>query len=201
MNRPHRHIVIAYHLIWTAYGWWLPNDLRGSTSHQIACDAIAELGELHHGRRKVQPAGWVIRDFYQRATEVLKHALMTFRPDEIQRIARAFGSLADGRPFTCHACAVMADHVHVLMRKHKRTAERMIADLQDASRVELQEQPDWQDHPIWGGPGWKVFLYSPDEVRRTIRYIANNPVKMGLPRQEWDFVAEYDGWPLHKRNR
>ena len=23
-------IVIAHHLIWTAYGWWLPNDPRGS---------------------------------------------------------------------------------------------------------------------------------------------------------------------------
>ena len=26
-------IVIAYHLIWTVYGWWLPNDLRGSRHH------------------------------------------------------------------------------------------------------------------------------------------------------------------------
>ena len=40
-------IVIAYHLIWTAYGWWLPNDPRGSMSRCIASDVIAELGELH----------------------------------------------------------------------------------------------------------------------------------------------------------
>jgi hypothetical protein len=24
-------MVVAYHLIWTAYGWWLPNDPRGSS--------------------------------------------------------------------------------------------------------------------------------------------------------------------------
>jgi hypothetical protein len=50
-----RPIVIAYHLIWTGYGWWLPNDPRGSMSHRIASDVIAELGELHYGRKKVQP--------------------------------------------------------------------------------------------------------------------------------------------------
>ena len=33
MNNP---LVIAYHLIWTAYGWWLPNDPRGSGSVTIA---------------------------------------------------------------------------------------------------------------------------------------------------------------------
>lgn len=50
-------IVIAHHLVWTAYGWWLPNDPRGSTSHWIASEVIAELGELHHGRKKIQPDG------------------------------------------------------------------------------------------------------------------------------------------------
>ena len=48
-------MVIAYHLIWTAYGWWLPNDPRGSMSELIASDIIAELGELHYGRKRVQP--------------------------------------------------------------------------------------------------------------------------------------------------
>lgn len=42
-------IVIAYHLIWTGYGWWFPNDLRGSTSHFIASDALAQINELHFG--------------------------------------------------------------------------------------------------------------------------------------------------------
>jgi len=26
-------MIIAHHLIWTAYGFWLPNDPRGSSSH------------------------------------------------------------------------------------------------------------------------------------------------------------------------
>ncbi len=43
-QRMQRPIVIAHHLIWTAYGWWLPNDPRGSTSHTIASDVLAEPG-------------------------------------------------------------------------------------------------------------------------------------------------------------
>jgi hypothetical protein len=43
----------------------------------------------------------------------------------------------------------------------------------------------------------KVFLDHPDDIRRTIRYVEQNPIKDGLPAQVWPFVKEYDGWPLH----
>jgi len=50
-------VVIAHHLVWTAYGSWLENDPCGSGSHDIGSEAIAELGDLHHGQKKLQPAG------------------------------------------------------------------------------------------------------------------------------------------------
>jgi len=53
MQKP---LVIAYHLIWTVYGWWLPNDPRGSGSSIVRNPAIGPLGELHHGRKVNQPA-------------------------------------------------------------------------------------------------------------------------------------------------
>ncbi len=37
MSRP---LVIAYHLVWTGYVWWLPNDPRGSTSRGIANERL-----------------------------------------------------------------------------------------------------------------------------------------------------------------
>ncbi len=45
-------IVIAYHLVWTAYGTWLPNDPRGSGSAGVVSPDLAKLGELHFGARK-----------------------------------------------------------------------------------------------------------------------------------------------------
>ena len=191
-------LVIAHHLIWTAYGWWLPNDPRGSTSRTIASDVIAQLGELHYGRRAVQPPSAAIREFYQRAEGVLKFPLIEFGQDEFAAIARGLGDAIGSHRYTCYACAILPDHVHVLIRKHKHPGEDMIENLQCASRFRLREcglLPG--DHPVWAGPGWKVFLDHPSAVRRTIRYISGNPDKHRLPRQHWPFVSEYDDWPLH----
>ncbi|MBL8828488.1 MAG: hypothetical protein JNM18_16010, partial [Planctomycetaceae bacterium] len=58
-------MIAGYHLIWTAYGWWLPNDPRGSTSTTIRNDSLKELGPLHFDRRQTQPSGNIIREFYQ----------------------------------------------------------------------------------------------------------------------------------------
>jgi REP element-mobilizing transposase RayT len=194
-----RPLVIGYHLVWTAYGWWLPNDPRGSTSKELCCDILAQLGELHYGRKKIQPAGYVIREFYQQAADLLQFPLLTFDETARDEIAAAFGTVIGDLRYTCWACAVMPDHVHLLIRKHKHQAEEMIACLKDASRERLRRvnlrQPD---HPVWGmGHGWKVFLDHPDDIRRTIVYIEKNPLPLRLPRQSWPFVKEYDGWPLH----
>jgi REP element-mobilizing transposase RayT len=191
-------LVIAYHLIWTIYGSWLPNDPRGSGSNSIASHAIAGLGELHHGRKKIQPAGWVIEQFYQRAREVLRFPVLPFDRHEIEIVAKAVSDAITELTYTCYACAIMPDHVHILIRKHKDPAEAMVANLQSSTRAAIVNSGGREPtHPVWTEGAWKVFLDHPDDVRRTIRYIENNPVKEGLPVQRWSFVKPYDGWPLH----
>ena len=194
-------MVLAHHLIWVAYGWWLPNDPRGSTSHHIASDILADLGTLHFGRRKVQPASRDIRAFYEAAREVLQFPLLTFQAPEIEAIARAFAEVIRVERYTCYACAIMPDHVHLVIRKHKHFAEQMIANLQKASREAILDAGlRYPNHPVWGGPGWKVFLDSPADIWRTIPYVEQNPVKARLPRQHYPFVIPYDNWPLHGKN-
>jgi REP element-mobilizing transposase RayT len=193
-------IVIAYHLIWTAYGWWLPNDPRGSTSRTIAGDRIAALGGLHDGRKPIQPASGDIRAFYQGAAGALRHPLLEIRDEAVALVADAFGEAITRRRYTCYACAIMPDHAHILLRKHRDRAEEMIESLQNVSRWKLIEaglRPS--DHPVWTGlGGWSVFLDHPDDVERTIPYIEANPIKIGLPAQRWPFVVAYDRWPLHE---
>ncbi len=193
-----RPIVIAYHLIWTAYGWWLPNDPRGSMSRDIGSDVLADLGELHYGRKRVQPASREIREFYERAGSKLQHPLRTFDRVCVDTIAQAFADTIRAQRYTCYAAVIMPDHVHLLIRKHKHVAEEMIQNFQDQSRLRLRAAGRFlSDHPIWGGPGWKVFLDHPEDIRRTIGYVRQNPVKMRGEEQQWGFVSEYDGWPLH----
>jgi REP element-mobilizing transposase RayT len=192
-------LVIAYHLIWTAYGWWLPNDPRGSGSKEVRNDVLAELGQLHYGRKRVQPTGREVRRFYEQAALVLKHPLLPFDAAAREEIGRAFGQVIEAQRYTCYACAILPDHVHVLIRKHKHQAEEMMEALKEASRAQLcATNCRSADHPTWsGGGGWKVFLDHPDEVRRTVGYIERNPLPLGLPQQSWPFVTTYDGWPLH----
>src|SRR5262249_23029489 len=186
------------HLIWTAYGSWLPNDPRGSGSRTIRKDVLAEPGELHYGRKKVQPAGAEVRRFYEQASPLLRHALLTFGKEERLQIGQAFAEVSAAERYTCYACATMPDHVHVLVRKHQHSAETMIDTIKEGSRARLIERSFRPvEHPTWSeGGGWKVFLEHPDEVRRTIRYIEKNPLPLGEGPQSWPFVKEYDGWPL-----
>src|SRR5437016_1419391 len=194
-----RPLVIAHHLIWTAYGWWLPNDPRGSGSKELRNDILAELGELHFGRKRVQPAGREVHSFYNRAAELLHYPLLTFDEAARVEIAAAFGAVIEVQRYTCYACAIMPDHVHILIRKHKHQAEEMMETLKEASRIRLCATGHRTAiHPTWtDGIGWKVFLEHPDEIRRTIPYIERNPLPLGLPQQHWPFVTVYDGWPLH----
>jgi len=191
-------MVIAHHLMWTAYGWWLPNDPRGSTSKAIASDLIAELGKLHGGRKRVQPASSDIRAFYGRAQDVLRSPLLAFKPTEFAVLAAAFSATVQKHRYACYAAVFMPDHTHLVIRKHKHQAEEMIERFQEESREELVQvglRP--LGHPVWALGGWKVFLDHPDGIRRTIKYVEDNPIKWRLPRQAWSFVTPYNGWPLH----
>ena len=158
-------LIIAYHLIWTAYGWWLPNDPRGSTSKLVRRDLLKELGELHFGRKRIQPASWEVREFYEGAAVSLAQPLLEFTAIEIQAIAEAFADVIRDWPYTCYACAIMPDHVHILIRKHKHLAEEMILNFQRASHLRLQELKlrDENQRTWASGGGWKVFLDHPDD--------------------------------------
>ena len=103
-------MVAGFHLIWTAYGWWLPNDPRGSSSHEIRVERIAELGDAHYGRKVVQPSGSEIKKFYEQAREVLRHPLLTFESEDVNLIAASFArsSIGDGIPaMLVPSCRIM----------------------------------------------------------------------------------------------
>jgi REP element-mobilizing transposase RayT len=157
-----------------------PNDLRGSTSKTIRSDALRQLGELHLGRKKVQPASRDIKIFYDQARLLLKHPLLELSPECMAIVADAFGEAIRQFRYTCYACAILPDHIHLILRKHRDSAEEMIQHLQDYGRLRLSASGLFPtDHPIWVRGGWKVFLDHPDEIRRTIGYIDDNPLPYG----------------------
>ena len=188
-------MVMGYHLIWTAYGWWLPNDPRGSMSQDIRVERIAELGEAHYGRKAVQPSRAELREFFTAAHDVLKHEPKTFTNDDIRFVGECLGELVREREYTCYACAVMPDHIHMLIRRHRDNSETMLEIFQKSTRENLiASERRGPTHPVWGGSGWKVFLSSRERMEQVVEYIWKNPIKQKMPPQEWAFVTPYDGW-------
>ena len=117
-------------------------------------------------------------------------------------IAAAFCDAIAQHSYTCYACAILPDHVHVVIRKHRHRAEEMTESLQHDSRLRLSDSGAIPtNHPVWTRGGWKRFIDSPDAVRTVIRYVENNPPKAGVPRRSWDFVTPYDGWTFDKGMR
>ncbi|HEV2973161.1 MAG TPA: hypothetical protein VGY55_24555 [Pirellulales bacterium] len=161
---------------------------------------LAELGELHFGRKKVQPPRHVVREFYDRAEPLLLFPMIRFDAALIDEIACGFAEAIAQQYYTCYAGAIMPDHVHLVIRKHRHRGEDMIGNLQSASRLRLSTHGALpNDHPVWTLGGCKRFLGTPDHVRTAIRYVENNPIKIGMPAQNWPFVMPYDNWPFHKR--
>ena len=187
---PYNPTVIAYHLVWTAYGTWLPNDPRGSGSQGVATPLLTELGDVHYGRRRSQPSPSAVSAFYEHAEPRLQYPVVRFDIKLINVVAAAFSDAILAHRYTCYACAIMPDHIHMVIRKHKHRAEAMIDNLQAVSRMRLSNAHDTTpDHPVWTQGGWKRFLDNPSAVRTAISYVERNPKKSALPPQTWPFVA------------
>ena len=189
-------MVAGYHLLWTVYGYWLPNDPRGSTSREIRVEPIKPLGDIHFGRKKVQPSSGEIKAFKAVAQDSLKHPLLTLDDDDVTQIGKVIGQVIGAKKYVCHAGAVMPDHIHLLIRRHRDRAEDMIQHFQEWTRSALIDSGKRAPtHPVWTkGPGWKGFLNTTRDIERTIKYIRQNPEKIGRVEQNWDFVTAYDGW-------
>jgi len=185
-------MVIAYHLILTGYGHWLPNDPRGSLSCEVRADALRKVAPIHFGRRTIQPSQPVLRAFMREAQPRLAFPILWFDPAKRQALGEAFAQVIGAKDYTCHACAILSNHAHLVIRKHRDRAEEMLGAFIGMSKSRLRAMDDIPaGHPIWSDDLYKKFLFSPDEVIRTIRYVEQNPVKSDLSPQQHDFIRPY----------
>ncbi len=193
---PKRRIIIAHHLILSGYGHWLPNDPRGSGSEEIREEKLSDLGPIHHGRKQIQPPRRELKQFYRDANPLLDFEPIWFDDAKRQAIAEAFAQVVGNRRYTVWACAVLSNHAHLWIRRHRDDAVTMWNEFAESSRAALGRFEDLAgDHPLWSNRPYKVFLDSPEDVRRVIAYIQRNPAREKLPPQTWSFVQPYDGWP------
>lgn len=208
-SRSDRTAVIAVHLIIVFYGHWAVNDPRGSGSRDFIDLKFVPLGPIHFGRKpdSEQPTREELRAFHAKHRELLNFPVFWVDEAKAQAIAGAIEEVIRKRNYTCYACAICSNHVHLVIRTHRDKALMMWNNFADAIRERLRvcfAPPAGEisrHHPVVSARPYKVFLFTPDDVWGRIAYVQGNPEKEGRPRQRWGFVTAYDGWPLHKRWR
>jgi len=197
-------MVLGTHLILTAYGFWLPNDPRGSWSDFVGSWELACFGRATrvHTRRSLaaEPHDRALRLAAKRA---LKYLPVRFTGRQARAVGRGFASYVAQAHVTVWACSILPEHAHLVMARHRLGADRLANQLKGAATRRLGAEGI---HPMaryrtaagrwptpWARRQWAVFLDTPAAVRRAIRYVQSNPMKEGLPPQTWSFVTPYEG--------
>ena len=195
-------MVIAHHIIITAYGFWLPNDPRGSWSTWIRKWELLRFGPATKIDSRRSVAGnrhdWRLR---KAAKDSLSYPPVHFTGVQALSVIAGFKTAIEEAGYHCVACSILPEHVHLVMLRHQRKAEVMIQHLKAKASSRLREdglhpllahvQKDGSLPSPWVRKGWKVFLDDPQDVLRAIAYVEMNPIKEGLRPQHWSFVEPY----------
>ena len=201
--RTHSRIIAAHHLILTLYGHWPPNDLRGSGSHKFYDDKFAPLGPIHRGRKPahLQPSRAELRAYHKEIAPILNFPVIWLDDATRQVVAGAFEQVVREERYTCWACAILRNHAHLVIRRHRDTYQVMCSKLMNAAAQALRAFAPPQshgvaaNHPVFSQRPYSAYCYSRDDISARIEYVNENPHKEGLPPQQYAFVKEYDGWP------
>jgi REP element-mobilizing transposase RayT len=201
-------MVVASHIIFTAYGFWLPNDPRGSWSDFVRKWELLFFGKATKtdDTRSVAPVPHD-RELRRAAKKALKYPPVRFTRNQALAIAKGFAKAIRESGYIVVACSIMPDYAHMVVLRHARIAERIIGHLKARATQNLLDERlhpfaefkdgDGEIPPVWARGGWKVFLDSVEDIERAIRYVENNPLKEGKKKQTWSFVKRFDVDDLH----
>jgi len=177
-------MIIAYHAIFTTYGTWLPNDPRGSYSKEIYNRELKVLREISYGRQDPQPSMKVLRAFWTAAEPLLKRPPYFIDDRTRPLVAHGLAQVRQRLDLVVPACAIINDHVHVLVMRSGHQIEYLVGQFKGAATRELglEETP-------WARKCWKVFIDDQETLAAAAEYIDANPVVAGFGQQHWDFVT------------
>ncbi|QNN21706.1 hypothetical protein HED60_05295 [Planctomycetales bacterium ZRK34] len=186
-------MIRASHVIFTAYGFWLPNDPRGSWSDFVRKWELLRFGPATKTNIRRSVAG-ATHDRAQRsqAKEQLKFPPVHFTGKQALSIANGFRWAVEQSHYSVYACAILPDHVHMVIARHDYHVEQIVRRLKQAATMRLKSD-GLSPHAgsPWARNGWKVFLNTDADIRRAIHYVNDNPAKEHKPPQQWAFVTPY----------
>ena len=193
-------MVIAYHAVFSAYGFWLPNEQRGSWSTEVWAEHLKRFGPA----TKTNERRSLANRSHDRAVRAEMRSELNFPPVrfdllQIQAIARGFADAVSRFDIRLYACAILWDHVHLIPARHRETVEFLCRVMKSAATRRLTAEGL---HPLsrcadatgraptpWAEGGWERYLNDKQAIVDAVNYVNINPLKQNLPDQNWDFVA------------
>src|SRR5665213_545851 len=191
-------MVLASHIVMTTYGFWLPNDPRGSWSDFVR---NWELYWFGGPATKTTERRSLARDAHDHALRRAMKAKLKYRPvvfdgKQALSVAHGFSKAVAESGYRMLACAIMPSHAHMVVARHDKTpAERIAGHLKARATQALVDDElhpfvqyrgeDGRFPSVWGRRAWKVFLNDGDAIVRAVRYVEDNPLKENKRKQTW----------------
>ncbi len=195
--------MLAVHLIFGTYGFWLPNDPRGSWSTYVGSWELFRFGPATKTTETRSLASRPHnRERRLAAKRALKRPAVRFSEVQVDAVAAGFAEYAARSRVRVLACAIMPDHVHLALAAHRLGTASLAVQFKAAATRELTRR---QCHPFahfatgtrppkcFARGEWKVYLDTDADVWRSIEYINQNPVKEGGVAQSWNWITPYEG--------
>ena len=194
-------MVLAYHAVITTYGFWLPNDPRGSWSNFVGSWELFQSGGSATKTDTRRSVAGVEHDHRARKSvkQSLKYPPVIFDGLQARAVGHGFSTAIKEGGYSIFACAIMPEHVHLVIGRGQIAVEKIMSHLKSKATARLRHEGR---HPLsdyldrhrrvpspWAERNWAVYLNKPDDIERAIRYVNDNPIKENKPRQHWSFVV------------
>ena len=195
-------MIHGYHVIFGAYGFWLPNDPRGSWSDFVAAWELLRFGSATKGLTRIE-LNSEQEAARQQAKSCLQHPAVEFSGLQARAAGRGFANARTKSNLTIWACSILPCHAHLVIARHTYKVEYIVGLLKGEATKQLNSE---RLHPLtgyvngqretptpWNVKAWKVYLDSEQGIENAIRYVEENPEKEKKPRQVWNFVTPFGG--------
>ncbi len=189
-------MVIGYHVIFSTYGFWLPNDPRGSWSEFIGKWELLRFGPA----TKTNVRKSVARVQHDSARRTAAKAMLRYPPVMLTGIqaraaGRGFTRYVEKSGLKVYACSIMPQHVHMVVGRLSFDVEYAVNQLKGSATRQLRAEKIHPPSACWVRGHWRVFLNTLHDIERAIQYVERNPEKDGLPPQRWPFVQLFSRDP------
>jgi len=185
------------------YGFWLPNDPRGSWSDFVASWELARFGKPHKSLERLPVDAHLWTEWRAAAQQALKYPAVSLSGKQARGVGRGFACGVRKSGFRIWACSILTEHVHLVVARHSYEVEQIANLLKGEATKRLKSE---SLHPqarfadgtgklpsMWAEKQWKVYLDTEEAIENAIRYVEENPIKEGKPAQKWPFVSPFAG--------